>query len=69
MQTELYSRALLVEETTVNSVANDGNRNNYTELDLTLNVNSTDIWQKYGKYIECCEDRRVKWLGDLTYLN
>ena len=68
MQTELYSRALLVEETAENSVANDGNRNNYTELDLTLNVNSTDIWQKYGKYIECCEDRRVKWLGDLTYL-
>ena len=31
-------------------------------------MNSTDIWQKYGKYIECCEDRRVKWLGDLTYL-
>ena len=47
MQTELYSRALLVEETPENSVANDGNRNNYTELDLTLNVNSTDIWQKY----------------------
>ena len=68
MQTELYSRALLAEETAENSVANDGNRNNYTELDLTLNVNSTDIWQKYGKYIECCEDRRVKWLGDLTYL-
>ncbi|CAB4042007.1 Hypothetical predicted protein [Paramuricea clavata] len=52
----------------VNSVVNDGNTNNYTELDLTLNVNSTYIWQKYGKYLECCEDRRVKWLGDLTYL-
>ena len=68
MSTELYSRALLVEEMAENSVVNDGNTNNYTELDLTLNVNSTDIWQKYGKYIECCEDRRVKWLGDLTYL-
>jgi hypothetical protein len=52
MQPELYSRALLVEEMAENSVVNDGNTNNYTELDLTLNVNSTDIWQKYGKYIE-----------------
>jgi hypothetical protein len=47
----------LVEEMAENSVVNDGNTNNYTEHDLTLNVNSTDIWQKYGKYIECCEDR------------